>query len=348
MPNARDTHAERAAQALTGALFVSCLLFAGTAYAFKWHECPAPPVPLNPSLLGATQSPFIHPGHELRIVLNAAELASTGGFSLDPEGNSIEITFVSLYGEPVTLAPRTASAVSGGVLSFPFPDSAAEVGRVLAGPVAIRVSRGDRTVAQISPDHLVGLPPANEITGMVIGGDPVEFVQAALSARGDVWIPLHFEGEPGMPMPGCEGNFLLKAPMYVGGAETQRVIKRGVDPLHRVRRVQGYLADTVINGTNFYGLYFPEKIRLLHVAGTRGVSLCRMNDTTDIVLRMRGSRSWARGRRSPMRQAVNGSEPLVLRLRTALPNPGRAAVFGQGPDSFGNVCETLPERANPK
>jgi hypothetical protein len=101
----------------------------------------------------------------------------------------------------------------------------------------------------------------------------------------------------------------------------------------------------VINGTSFYGLYWPERIRPVHVAGTLGVSICRMNDASDLVLRMRGSRAWARSRRSPMRGAVADSSPLVLRLRGASLVPGRRNAQGDVFDALGNVCETQPSPA---
>jgi hypothetical protein len=322
------------------------LLLADVAYGFKWHECPTPPVPLNPSRLGATQAPFIHPGHELRIVLNAAQIAASGGFSLEPDGNRVEITFASLFGEPVVLAPRRVTAVSAGVLEIGFPDTAAEVGRGLAGPVGVRVAAGDRLVAEIASKDLVALPPANDVTEMLLGSGAPQVVLAALSARGDLWLPVRFSGEPMEGMPGCEGNFVLPTPVTVGAATTQDVLTRGTDPLRRLRRVQGYLGDMVINGTDFYGMYYREKITLLHLAGTLGVSICRLNDAADLVLRVKGSRAWARSRRSPMRQAIEGSRPLVLRLRAGDLVPARTTRDGPL-DSFGNACTPLPDEAAP-
>ncbi|HZR82538.1 MAG TPA: hypothetical protein VFD92_15695 [Candidatus Binatia bacterium] len=331
-----------AISAVTLALVAWC----APAHAFKWHECPAPPVPLNPSTIGATQSPFIHPGHELRIVLNAAEVARTGGFSLDPDGNTIDVTVRSLFGAAVMLPSRTATAVSDDVLGFAFPDADAEIGRDVAGPVEVRVRAGDHLIAWIESKDLIALPPANDVTSLLLGEDPVQSVKAALSVRGDLWIPIRFLGDPGMSMPGCEGNFVLKSPVLVAGAETVGAITRGRDPMSRVRRLDGYIGDMVINGTDFYGLYFPEKIRPLHLAGTLGACVCRMNDASDLVLRMRGSRAWARSPHSPLRAAIADAAPVVLRLRGASPVPGRWTATGDPLDTFGNACETLPPNAS--
>jgi hypothetical protein len=326
---------------------VAALVFAGSpAAAFKWKECPQPPVPLNGSKVGGTQGPFIHPGHELRIILNQREIAATGGgFSIAPDGNTVEVSFRSLFGEPVVLAPRTATAVSSAVLAFPFPDPAAEIGRDLAGPVEVRVRSGDRQAAWIAADDLVALPPVNDVTELVAGAGGVEAVRAALSARGDVWIPVRFDSGPGMSMPGCEGNFVMKTPIYVSGAATQGAIFRGRDPLQRIRRIRGYIGDMTINDADFYGLYFPEHIRPVHMAGMLGVSICRMNDAADLVLRLQGARAWARSKRSPMRDAVAGSAPLSLQLRAAAKVPARIDRSGQPIDTFGNVCEPAAPNA---
>lgn len=327
------------------ALSLAALLAGDAALAFKWHDCPSPPVPLNPSRLGATQSPFIHPGHELRIFLNAAQVAASGGFSLEPDGNAVDVTYQSLFGEPVALARRHAIAVGPSVLSLTFPDAAAEIGRDLAGPVEVIVHVGDRLVARIDARDLVGLPPARDVGDLLLGEGRVARVAATLSSRGDLWIPARFEGGPGMEMPGCDGNFIMPEPISIAGATTRGVLPNGIDPLDRIRTMQGYLGDMTINGTSFYGLLYPEKIRLVHLPGTLGVSVCRKNDASDLVLRMRGSRAWARSRRSPLRAAIADSAPLEIQLRGAAPVPARSDARGGTYDSFGNACVQAPSRA---
>jgi len=82
------------------------------AAAIKWRECPGPPASIYPSTLGATDAPFVHAGHALRISLNASQVAVSGGFSLEPDGNRMEIVLVPPFGAPVALAARAATASS--------------------------------------------------------------------------------------------------------------------------------------------------------------------------------------------------------------------------------------------
>ena len=89
-------------------------------------------------------------------------------------------------------------------------------------------------------------------------------------------------------------------------------------------------------------MLFTNRISLVHVGGTRGVAICRMNDSIDLVLRVKGSRAWSRSRRSPMREVVSGSAPVPLLLNAAKPLPGTAKAVWIGEDSFGNSCEPTP------
>ena len=279
-------------------------------------------------------------------MLNADEVASTGGFSVDPDGNQVAVTFASLSGDPVVLPLRRGAGTTPSVLSFSFPDSASEVGRARAGPVDIRVTRGDRLVAHIGSRDLVGLPPANDVTGLVLGQVSEQRVLAALSARGDLWIPAGFRGEP-MVMPTCPGNFIFPIDVEVAAATVDGLSYRGENPLSRIHQTTLYLGDTVINDESFYGMLFPQRISLVHVAGTLGVSICRLNDAMDIVLRVKGKQSWARGPRSAMRAVAAGSAPLSLQLHPATSVPGTATAQ-RLVDSFGNACSRTPPTASPK
>src|SRR5262249_15124042 len=116
------------------------------------------------------------------------------------------------------------------------------------------------------------------------------------------------------------------------------LVTRGAGPLDRVHKVTLYLGDLDISGTSFYGMLFPQRIDLVHVGGTRGVAICRLNDALDIVLRVKGRRSWARSPRSPMRDVVRGAAPVPLQLRASRPMPGTAQSSSLAQDSFGNSC----------
>lgn len=329
------------------------LAAAAPALAFKWYECPAPPVPLNPSTLGASGSPFIQPGHALSIYLNEEEVVSTGGFSTAEGGNEIRVTFLSLFGDPVTLNPRSVAAVSPGVLTFDFPDGLAEVGRTLSGPVEIVVETGGSETARISAADLVGIPDSVDLAPLLLGEVSDLIIHATLGSQGDLWIPAYFSGK-NMGMPGCEGNFVMPLPMEIGGATVVGDVLFPFDPATRIRRVSGYLGDMVINGTNFYGMLYPQRIQLAQVGDTLGVSVCRLNDSEELVLRIQGSGSWTSSN-SPFRVLARDSTPLALNLHKARQIPRASAAArhsksGIAPgriDSFGNECLQLPTK-NPK
>ncbi|MFQ5665059.1 MAG: hypothetical protein ACE5I7_01380 [Candidatus Binatia bacterium] len=343
----RDPAAAASCRALRTTLaLATCLtLITGAARAAKWHECPAPPLPVYPSIRGATTAPFIHPGHDLTVLLNDDEVAASGGFSLAPLGNQISIVFHSLFGDSVTLPPQVASASSPWVLHFVFPDSETEVKQMLAGPVSIRVVANGQEVAHISWTDLVGLPPPNDVTRLVLGQDPDQVVLAAMAADGDVWVPATFHGDP-MEMPSCPGNFMQPLPIQVAAAEIVGGSPSVWDPLKRIRGVGCYLGDLVIGGDNFYGMLLQARIGLVHVGGTLGVSICRVNDAIDLVLRVHGAHSWSHSPSSPFRSVAWESRPIGLRLVAANPIPfpsdGRGSeYFGAGAaqrDSFGASC----------
>lgn len=321
---------------------VAVALLAGTgpAGAAKWHDCPGDPAQVYRSTLGATNAPFAHPGHDLRVTLNDAQVGASGGFAVTPDGNRIEVEIASPYGEPVAFAPRFAAAASPSSLTFAFPDGAAEIGRVVAGPAAIRVLRGDVLVARIDASDLTALPPRTDVTGLLMGLEPQLLVQATLGANGDVWIPVSFHGKE-MPMPGCPGDVMMPMQVQVSGAEIPGLVAKRGGPLERMRRMSLYFGDFEMNGHDFYGALSPDRIALRHVAGSRGITLCQMNDVIDLVLRVKGSRSWVRSKRSPFANVVRDAAPVPLRLRGAKPMPesARTPLFN---DSLGASCATAP------
>lgn len=328
-------------QAFFHLIVVTALLaLPGPALAAKWHGCPADPQPVYPSSLGATNAPFAHPGHELRIMLNDAQVRAGGGFATTAD-NLVQIELATLFGERIAFAPRSVAAASPSVLVLTFPDAAAELGRTVTGPVEIRVLRGDRPVARIDPVDLVALPAPTDVTALLSGEEPNQVIQAALGATGDLWVPASFHGKP-MPMPGCPGDVMMPLQVEIGAAAIPGLTERRVGPLDRIRRVSLYFGDVAIDGNSFYGALSPQRIPLVHVGGSRGVSLCRMNDALDLVLRVKGSRAWARSRRSPLAGVARDGAPVPLLLRAARPLPAAASVPWDKEDSFGNSCETTP------
>jgi hypothetical protein len=311
------------------------------AIAAKWHDCPGNPDPLYVSSLGASNAPFAHPGHDLRITLNESQVNASGGFSTDPDGNRVEVEIRSLYGAPIELSPRLATAASASSLTFAFPDTTAETGHALAGPAQVRVFRGSILVARIDSTDLVALPPRTDVTALLMGLDPHQIVRATLGANGDVWIPASFHGKE-MPMPGCPGDVMMPMQIDIGAAEIPGVETKRLGPLERMRRMSLYFGAFEMNGFSFYGALSPDRIALAHVAGSRGISLCQMNDVIDLVLRVKGNRSWARSKRSPFADVVRDAAPIQLRLRGSKPMPENAQSTLLR-DTFGATCDTAPE-----
>jgi len=167
-------------------------------------------------------------------------------------------------------------------------------------------------------------------------------ISAALSAKGDVWVPLAFHGTT-VIMPTCPGAFLAPLDVQIGYATARGLSFTGANPLDHIRRLSTYLGDVLIGDTNFYGTLYRQRITPVHVAGKIGVSICHVNDVIDLVLRMRGTRAWARSRRSPMQSAIANSAPLELQVH-AQPNvPGLGRPSGLL-DSFGNSCSSADVR----
>jgi hypothetical protein len=347
--NHRPDNLLRLHRAVTGSLLLVLgllLLLTNTARAAKWHTCPEPPSKVYPSIRGATISRFIHPGHDLTIVLNERETAAQS-FSLEPDGNSISITFRSLFGEDITLPDRSATAAGPSVLAFSFPDTESEVGRVLAGPVEIRVHTDGRLTAHIAPSNLLALPPANDVTPIVLGDSPDQVVWASLSGDGSLWVPASFQGEP-MAMPSCPGSFIFPLFVQVAAAEVVGAPDGSLNPLDRIRGVACYLGDMIIRDQSYYGMLLSSNLRLVHVGDSLGVSLCRINDSIDLVLRVKGDRSWIGSRRSPLPSVARDSSPVPLRLIATNEIPRSESALRRphttnAVDSFGNECAPAPQ-----
>jgi hypothetical protein len=319
-------------------------LLAGTgpaARAAKWESCPAPPFPVYPSVLGATNSPFVHPGHDLTIVLNEDEAAASGGFSTEPGGNEVHVRFLSPLGTPVQSEVILADA-SETSLTFAFPIVARD-GESLVGPVEVLVLVAGQTVAHIGAEDLVAIPPTNEISAIMFGTEEERIVFGAIGADGDLWVPVRFNAEP-MEKVTCPGDFIVPVSFEVGAALIDGEWGTQREPLRQIRGVSGYLGDVQVRDYSLYGSLFQNDIRLVHVGNTLGVTICQLNDALDIVLRVRGERSWVRSRRSPFDPFVRQCRPVPLLLEPARRHPERSKA-GSAPshvDSFANECSPQP------
>jgi hypothetical protein len=286
---------------LSGALVVAvaCALPA-VAQAAKWKHCPSSQtVRIYQSRLGAIATPFAHPGHEFTVMLSEHTVAAHGGFSVDPDGNTVTVTYESLFGDPITLPSIAVAAASPGTLYFTFPDARSILGQSLAGPVDVQVMTGSRLSAHIDSRHLVGLPPANDVA-QIVSGAQAQGALATMDRRGAIWVPVRFSGfgASHMPMPGCESQYTQITAVNFG--VTTRVKPDVIPgttisyaPFRALDKVDLYLGDFVVDGNNYYGMKWGRLAvsRLPHGWGMR---LCGVNDAVDLVIKARGYLRWAR------------------------------------------------------
>jgi hypothetical protein len=331
---------------LIGLVIVGLIPLASPASAAKWSRgCPTAARRLYPAAVGATTAPFAHPGHEIGIVLSAPEIENSGGFSTDTDGNRIEIVFASIFGSYVPLPFFTAAAVSVSTLYFDFPDAEALIGRPLAGPVEVRVFRGDQLVAHIDPSsRFVALPRANDVEAIItrqVSSSQTRTALGALDQRGYVWVPIQFRGfgTTSGTMPHCPAEFIPLSAFAVG--VDVRGNGRDVSafpPLRDVRSANLYLGDFEVDDGNAYGTRLPRPLRLLRVPGGFGVSLCAINDAADVVLRLRGRQQWT-ARTSGFDRWVNDSAPLPIAIGDMTADVGVTPLLQRVQfDTFGTQC----------
>jgi len=343
IPPYTPTRADMASSLRPLILLSALSLLAGSTPvgAAKWtHGCPSAPIRLTPSVLGATTSPFIDPGHEIGIVLSSSELRTKGGFSALNDGNIITVTFASLFGGPIVLPSFTAAALSAGTLYFTFPDTRVVLGRALAGPVEIRVVTRGRVSALISPRTLVALPPANDVSELVNEGSS-RAALATMDSRGQLWIPLSFSRmhPMPMPMPNCPDDAVFTPRnAFAVGVE----VRAGMDhptypPLRAVRKGDVFLGDFQGNGGNVYGARV-RRMPLLRISRGFGVAVCAVNDAANIVLKLRGRRRWAEPG-SGFSSWMVSSQPLAITLADVTSQFDVSKdLDGLQFDSFGTSC----------
>src|SRR5436309_2799857 len=230
----RPSHETRASvrTPLALALLTGLLSSATPAPAAKWRHCPSQ-LRYYHAKIGAVSAPFVHPGHEVGIFLSDQEMVDSGPFSTEPGGNTVTVTFASLFGPRITLAPMPVSAVSPATLYFTFP---------------------------------------------------------------------------------------ARHPAY--------------PPLRAVKKVDLFIGDFFVNGSNYYG----NKVGRLAVSPIPhglGVMLCGRNDALQVVLRAPGWRRWTRPW-SPFSAWMPSSQPMEIQLsRMSVSEVGSAST---GLDAFAEEC----------
>jgi hypothetical protein len=175
---------------------------------------------------------------------------------------------------------------------------------------------------------------------MLLGSGDSTVVYGAVGTDGDLWIPARIDGTI-MEKPTCPGDFIFPVSIEVGalrlvGNDQKR------EPLPQIRGVTGYLGDVSVFDYSLYGMPFQNRIRLVHVASTLGVSICQLNDALDIVLRVTGDQSWTRSAMSPLDSLLSGFEPVPLALdaQRACPSEANGPPAGSV-DSFDNECSPV-------
>lgn len=325
------------------ALGVCLLGTLSTAEAVKWRNCPSSqPLRLNPSKIGATNAPFVHPGHELGIFLSQGEVNGSGGFSTAPMGNIVSIHFASLFGNQIDVPSFTVGAVSSTSLYFTFPDARESLGRPAAGPVEIIVMTGDQITAHIMPRDFVALPPANDVQALLQGGG-AQTALATLDTQGSVWIPVQFSGlgVSNVQMPNCPMLLVPITTFTVGitvrtNPHDRPPLPTSYPPFRGLEGVDLFLGDLFLGTTNYYGMN-AGKLNVFRIPRGWGIRICAVNDTVDLVLRARGWQRWAKPW-SDFATWMPDSQPLQIVLSNLSANPPPQNPPANPKDALGVEC----------
>ena len=212
--------------------------------------------------------------------------------------------------------------------------------------LSIVVKTRGRTTADIDPRHLVALPPSTDAGALAIG----ELEQGALATmdtRGAIWVPVDFSafGTMQKNMPTCPGIFTpLRA--FAVGVTVRSIPSSGIPsnilgvlqptypPLRAVKKIDLFIGDFFVNGSNYYG----NKVGRLAVSPIPhglGVMLCGRNDALQVVIRAPGWRRWTRPW-SPFSAWMPSSQPMEIQLsRMSVSEVGSAST---GLDAFAEEC----------
>jgi hypothetical protein len=323
-------------------IVVLALGAASPAWCVKWTtKCPSPTEKLvRGGKTGLVASMFVDPGHEMGIFLKDQDVTRSGGFSTEPDGNTIEIAFAPFDADPIPLQTFTATAVSPSALYFTFPDPQVLLGRIVAGPATINVWRGDVLVADLYRYPVV-LPPFNDVARLVEQGTDAD-VLAVMDARGDLWVPFHFGGFGTQTPPTCPATMTPVVALAVDFSLRRR---DGVAIPHakftKLKKGRLYLGDFVLDGINLYGKQVAKSldVRRLH---NKAITLCGINDSLALVMWLPLKNSSTKPG-SDIIPLVRDGSPFVVKLRDIAADPGVAHdLNGVTRDSFGTPCAAAP------
>jgi hypothetical protein len=285
-------------------------------------------------------APFVHPGHELGFFLDQRDVRRGRGFSLEPDGNTVEIAFRPLTGGLIRLPAFRVTAASADALYFPFPDTQSALGRIVAGPVDITI-RSAKRVRRAR--RVVALPPGNDVLALLESGVDATALATVDEAR-QLWIPLEFAGMgPGMPMPMCPVELTQKTAFAV------RLVPDEIDvddilphaSYTNLRKAKLYFGDFLLNGINVYGEDTGSTLDVRELG--RAAIVCGLNDALSLVLMVRLNES-ALGPTSRILPVVKDGKPLPLALANVSGEPAIASQLANATeDSFGNRCAPRPD-----
>ena len=307
------------------------------AWGAKWSfGCPKAKEKLKPIDRLGTRSAYwfyVHVGHD--IVLRHKEAL----FSTDPDGNTVELTFLPLGGgDPIPLPPFTATAVSASTLQFPAPDTRPILGRLVVGPMKIVVKRNGVTIVDSIRNPTV-LPPMNDMRALTETNGAVEAL-ATMGFKGGkfIFVPFTFEeyGE-GTPLPGCETSELSPVALFAADF----TLKKGPDEIipsvsfKAIKKALLFFGDYNIAGINLYGQKLRSPVNAQRVPGG-GVAVCALNDTYELVMALPVGEN-VRNPSSDVMPMIRDGSPLVLNFRNISADPD-VNLHGITADSMKNPC----------
>jgi len=291
---------------------------------------------------GYTTSLFVHVGHDLTFRLRDRDILHFGGFSTEPDGNTVAITFTPIDGDPIPLPPFTVTAVSPDTLVFPAPDTRPILGRMVVGSAHIVVTRGEQVLIDARKYPII-LPPMNDIQALTTTGADVEVLGAVDITGKRLWIPISFGGfGPGTPLAECPAEMTPIVSLAVDFS-----LERGPDQLvphaafTKLKQARLFLGDFAYDGKNLYGSKLGQSLNVRRLKG-RAVALCALNDTFELVMMMR-LRKNATGRDSDLIPLVRDGSPVALKLRNIAAEPEIAPLLeGLQRDSLSLPCQVAP------